>query len=307
MKYTLCFIAYNRQKFLVKICEQLAGIDARFKEQLCVKILNDHNFSSELMKDILAPLDAQNIACENVHLPNPSYFNKCVYMSSEPSEFIISCDEDIYLTTEGWNNFFKGAERLPWNTIGTYAPLITSGIPSVELFLDNFVDLETAAFFREEFSKTHIPNMWGANYEHLKYDKEDYCSFFALADQTQHYYKGIHPLRVNSNLQRLLMNYILCNPSWKNPNIEHNLMSMGAPYFCNSVYMMPTAEYKNVIDGILKGEFTFDTFDEVGLNQYIKKHNKQFVFNFNAVAVHPSYNTIGRDYVTISEDFFENI
>ncbi len=308
MNITICLIAHTRQKHLSVSSEELFKISDRNKQRIQVKVLNGEFYDKNLIDDLSKKYEAANIKFENI-LPCPAkYFDKCKMMANQDSEYIIKCDEDIYLTADGWDNFLNGVDSIDWDYCGCYVPLITSGIPGIETFLNYYVDKETRDFFREMFAYTKIPNMWGVEeYDKLVYDKNDYYKFFMDVNKIQHYYKGVHPLRVSANLQNLLVDWILSNDNWKNPQNKRPLEKNSPVYFCNSMYLMPTKYYKEAVDGMHSGKYVFDGFDEVGMNEYIKDKDMLFIVNPNSVAVHPSYNTIGMSYEKISQKFYENI
>jgi hypothetical protein len=307
LKYTLCFIAHTRQHHLIKIFEQLYHIDDSIKDNLSIKILNDQNYNPNIINKLQQNCLKSMIAFENIIIDNPTYFNKCKFMSCIDTDFIISCDEDIYLTTHGWNEFFKDIYYVNWELAGLYAPVISNGIPGVELFLDHYVDNDTRLYFRKEFECIKFENLWGAIYENLRYNALNYKDFFNQVNLLEHYYKGIHPIRVSMPLQKLLIDYVLLSEQWKNYKTDNNIILDNNPYFCNSIFLIPINDYKNIIHGIENHKLTFDGYDEVALNQYIKLNNKQFAFNLNSAAIHPSYNTIGMSYNTLSNYFYENI
>ena len=80
-----------------------------------------------------------------------------------------------------------------------------------------------------------------------------------------------------------------------------------SPYFCNSVFIVGTKTYNDVVAGIDKGVFFSDGFDEVALNQYMDLSGRNVYFNSGVAAIHPSYNTIGYQYESISDKFFSTI
>lgn len=307
MSITLCIIAHARQYNLDKIFRELYSLDLSLKKDLSIKVLNDFFCNHALIDQISKNCQNSGLDFENIILDNYQYFNKSILMSEQQTEYIIKCDEDIYLTTDGWNKYLHDVKRINWSNTGCYVPLITSGIPTVEFFIDQFMDHEDAAFFRSEFSKIQIPNLWGVEYEHLRYSADNAAAFFDQVNKINHHYKGIHPLRVSLYLQNILVDYILINQKWKSQNVSNNLMDFHPVYFCNSIYLMPTASYKQAIYGMQTGKYIMDGFDEVGLNQYVSDIGKKFTCNLNSVAVHPSYNTIGTCYSQISDKFFEKI
>jgi hypothetical protein len=307
MSITLCIIAHSRQYNLEKNFRELYDIDESLKKDLKIKVLNDFFCDKEMISRIEKQCKENNLYFENIVMQNHQYFNKSILMSEQLTEYIIKCDEDIFITTDGWNKYLYDVKKIDWNNTGCYAPIINSGIPSVEFFIDLFMGEQDKVFFRTEFSKDQIPNLWGVNYNHLKYTPEDYNLFFKQVNEIDHHYKGIHPLRVSMYLQNALLDYTLINSKYKNVNFENNLFDIKAVYFCNSVFLMPTKFYKEAIEGMQSGKYIMDGFDEVGLNQYIKDVNKKITFNKNCVAIHPSYNTIGLCYKKISDKLYENI
>jgi hypothetical protein len=307
MSITLCIIAHSRQYNLDKTFRELYNIDDCLKRILKIKVFNDFFCNHELIHKLEKKCHENGLNFENIVLSDPQYFNKSILISEQSTEYVIKCDEDIYLSTDGWNKYLFGVHDIDWTQTACYVPLITSGIPSVEFFIDYFMSKKDTQFFRAEFSKIQIPNLWGVTYEHLFYPTENPNNFFEQVNKIDHYYKGIHPLRVSMYLQNALTDYLLMDTSWTNVNLENNLINFKPVYFCNSIFLMPTKFYKAAIYGMTCGQYTMDGFDEVGLNQYIKDTNKNYICNLNSVAVHPSYNTIGSVYETISNKFYENI
>jgi hypothetical protein len=305
---TVCLIAHNRQRHLSVSLEELLKISDHNKQRIQVKVLNGEFYDKNLIDDLSKKFEAANIKFENI-LPCPAkYFDKCKMMADQDSEYIIKCDEDIYMSSDGWDHFLNGVNSVNWDYCGCYVPLITSGIPGIETFLDLYVDKPTRDYFREVFSLTKIPNMWGVDeYEKLTYDKDNSFKFFSDVSKIDHYYKGIHPLRVSSGLQSVLVDWLLINNNWKKPDVIMPLSKSSPVYFCNSIYLMPTRYYKEAVEGMRSNKYIFDGFDEVGMNEYIKDKDMLFITNLNSVAVHPSYNTIGLSYEKISQKFYENI
>jgi len=307
MKFELFLFAHTRQENLLRICEEIYNIDTCFKNNLQVTMLNDFFCKKNVVDKLEKKFEESGISFNNYIQLQPCYIDKCRIMSESKADYIIKYDEDIFMTTHAWNNFLNDVDKVNWNETGCYAPLITSGIPGIEYFLDNFVDEENRIYFRDLFSEIKIENMWGATFENLKYNKNNPYNFFEQVRALEHYYKGIHPVRVSANLQNLLVNYVLAHDSWKKSELYDNLLSIQPAYFCNSVYLMLKESYKQAYKGMMCQKYIMDGFDEVGLNQYVSDKNKNFVFNLNCVAVHPSYNTVGLTYNDISKTFFSNI
>lgn len=306
---TLYFIAHTRQKFLARICQEIYHIKQDLKDNLEVVVLNDQFCNSTIIGELEQNFQAHGIKFKNVI--SGSYLDKCIIMSQSTSEFIIKCDEDIFMTTHGWNAFLSDLNRVNWDKNALYAPVISTGIPTIELFLDTFVDPTTIKWLRSMMHGKDVGSHWGVDYSHIKYDEhKPYDFFLCVKNFIKHYYKGVHPIRFSLYMQKILVDYVLASDNWRAPKYDRNLVPLrvDAPYFCNSIFLMPTHSYKCAIDGILSGRYINDGFDEVGLNQMLGQNdNTPNIYNLNAVAIHPSYNSIGLEYNKISEVFFENI
>jgi len=308
MKLSICFFAHNNQHYILKTLSELFKIDSNLKKEIKIYLLNDHTINPNIVNEIQRNCLVNEVEFENYNFQaENNYMSKASFMANLNSEFIMKIDEDIYLNAFGWENYLKDLSQVDWDINGLYAPLISNGIPSVELFLDCFFDENTKNYIRENFEKIKISNLWGAHYDHLVYDRNNYQNFFDLAKQINHVYKGIHPIRVSAELQKLMVDYVLCYDNWKKTFFSDNLKSMNAPYFCDSAFIVPTFEYKKIIENINNNIYFCDGFDEVALNQHLNKFNKSFLFNLNSPCIHPSYNTVGYSNPIIKNDFFKNI
>jgi len=148
-------------------------------------------------------------------------------------------------------------------------------------------------------AETHIPSMWGANYEHLN---QATCysdgvwnpdKYYSLVAQIQHFYKGIHPVRINYQLNRRI-NDIILNKWDEFINVPTDALRAERsqrPYLCNSVFMIKTDVWRSIIAN--KSLFR-DPFDEVPLNIYREKNNLNWVFIRNGYCLHMIYNTVGQ-------------
>lgn len=211
----------------------------------------------------------------------------------ESYEYSVKLDEDVFLSPAGWDYFIENIPVVlgdPNNVVFTMS--LCNGIPTVDHFIQDNMSTEEGAQFREMFSNVHIPNLWGANYEHLNaaiagnYDSQ---RFFAAAAQTNHFYKGIHPIRVDAATQKKLNNWILANPAKFFEQTNWYTHVMTEPYFCNSFFAIRTADWKSVITD---QSLAKDAFDEVSLNNFRTAYNKRFIIARGGFAIHTLYNTL---------------
>lgn len=298
--------AHSRSRYIHRILQELIRVDTSVLIEIKVILLVDH-FGQSGVLPIIQLLRKNNVKYSVI--ARRRYLDKSRVMSRSKSRLIMKLDEDIFMTSAVWERFLKDCfESMPVQSV--LAPVISSGIPGIELFLSTFTDEAFASQFRVKLGRVRIPNAWGANYENLvgKYRNDNNKDFFNAVRDVNHHYKGVHPLRFSEELQRELVDKILKTSSWRQPIVTAGgAVYDSFPYFCNSAFVTSTSIYREVIEGVDRGIYFNDGFDEVALNQYLDRRDRPLIFNDATAAVHPSYNTIGPSYAKISDDFFNNV
>jgi hypothetical protein len=207
------------------------------------------------------------------------------------------------MTTESWDKFFKNIENMESNDLMTTGA-ISSGIPTVEMFIENHAP-EIKEKVYEIFKNVKLANH-GADYTSLNYDYTNWDPniFYERVTNFDHYYKGIHPIRVNFEALKIINDHILENfdkvMSLKScPVIKDNCKY---PYFCNNIFGIRTEDWKKIVSS---RELYVDNFDEVPLNKYRLLHNKNFVFDTGIPIIHTMYNW-SPEFV-YEKDFIQNV
>jgi hypothetical protein len=219
-----------------------------------------------------------------------NYMNKINSFISSDCEYSCSMDDDILLSCYLWDYIIENISILdnPDNLFIT--PLISNGIPSTDLFIEDFFEKENREEIRSIFKNTHIPNLWGANYESLNYEKEEWgLDFYEKVGNLSHYYKGIHPARISIEAHKKMAELICENPTKLLSKNEYHTDIRKFPYFCNSFYFIKTQTWRKIIED--KSLFR-DSFDEVPLNLYMQYNDLNMVFVRNGFCLHMAYNTI---------------
>lgn len=228
-----------------------------------------------------------------------NYMQKIEYAQTQESQYSLSMDEDLWFNENVLDYMIDNAHILDDIQNLAMSPLLSNGIPTCEMFCDDFMSTEEKNEVFNMMAETHIPSMWGANYEHLN---QATCysdgvwnpdKYYSLVAKIQHFYKGIHPVRVNYQLNRRI-NDIILNKWDKFINVPTDaLMAERSqrPYLCNSVFMIKTDVWRSIIAN--KSLFR-DPFDEVPLNIYREQNNLNWVFIRNGYCLHMIYNTVGQ-------------
>ena len=265
------------------------------KKQVILLVLTHCN-DLEFYNNILKTYNIQQFLIQHFD-PYDNYMNKVrftIQFSEQNNiKYICKYDNDIILTSALFDYMVDNLAVLNDNTHFILSPTLTSGIPSIEYFLDDFATKDEQNSIREEFRKLKIPDFtMGQDYSSLntQVTKWDYKHFFQQVSNIPHVFKGIHPHRISADLHEKLNSIVINHRddilNAKNFNL---FIDNSSPYICNSVFIIRTDRYKDVINQI---SLFKDGFEEVPLNLRMKELNADIVFVRNGCGIHSYYNTI---------------
>jgi hypothetical protein len=207
--------------------------------------------------------------------------------------YLMKCDNDLFIKPDVLDYLVDNLSILDNNRNLTLGPTLTSGIPGVEYFKEQFLTKDAQDRIDKMFLETVFKNEYGADYTFLNKHTLDSTrwnknEFFDSVYKMDHHYKGIHPIRVNEESLQFLNQYIIDNKErFLKPMPMDLIFDNFSPYLCNSVYCIKTEKYKTIIND----ESLFvDGFDEVPLNKYAWKNRLNHIFVKNGFAIHMYYN-----------------
>lgn len=277
----------SRFNFTKKSLDFLCKIKNENKKKIKLVIICDKNVPQweTVSRDINNNGIKSSVIVSSGYLPkiNEAIKTDCKY----------SCcmDEDVMMSEYVWDFMIENVEVLDNENTLLLSPTLSNGIPSVELFIESFFNTEDKIKIYEMFKNTHIPNIWGVDYSGLNFNSTvwDSGEFYRRVKKINHYYKGIHPVRVSYD-SHLEIAKVICNNIDKFlSNHNYNLIEVDLPYICNTFYIIKTDEWVKIIND--KTLFR-DGFDEVPMNLYKEKNNKKMMFVNKGYAIHMAYNTI---------------
>jgi hypothetical protein len=224
-------------------------------------------------------------------------------------KYILKYDNDIIMPIYTLDFILSNLDKLNDDDVATISPTITTGIPSVEYFIDDFIDSDTAMLIREEFKKCvfHVqPNVM--DYRPLnictieKMGKWDCAYYFntmnayidSLPDngggRTYNnfckFYKGIHPIRHGFG-NKLINDYIIDNKVKFFEKKECSFIKDTSPYLCDMCFVIKTVNYDALIN---KENLIVDGCDEVPVNRFAWNHNKKHYIIKGGYTIHITYN-----------------
>uniref|UniRef100_A0A6C0J8B0 Uncharacterized protein n=1 Tax=viral metagenome TaxID=1070528 RepID=A0A6C0J8B0_9ZZZZ len=284
--------------------------DRHYTFKNTVKMLNDsahidkihllvltHCNDAEFYNDCLA--DSRFSYMVKTFDPDNNYMNKIRFTidfaETNQIPYIVKHDNDIIMCTSVYDYIFEQRSLLDDPAKLAITPTLTSGIPTCDIFIEDYLTDEEKTYMYGLFKAHSFQSMWGGDYRSLnKYtiDSEEWSSaeFYEGVRALTHYYKGIHPVRVNekalTELNKLVHKYrnVILNPD---SYILHE--DTTSPYFCNSIYCIRRDIYKQIVNA---KELFVDAFDEVPLNKWRDLYSRSIVIVRRGTAIHFMYNCI---------------
>jgi hypothetical protein len=219
---------------------------------------------------------------------------KVEYALSQNTEYSVKLDEDCFIGNHVWDYMVENIGLLESEDNLLLAPLLSNNIPLVDQFIESFVSDESVKNeIYANFLKREMPNgLWGVDYSPLnaytlQASSWNSSAFYEGVSQINHYYKGIHPIRICAKSQIILNDYILNNFGKIVEEQNYSIEEFICPYYTNSVFAIKTDDWKKIVSMP-----AYDAFDEVSLNVFKNSFNKKTFYIKNGFTLHLTYNTI---------------
>lgn len=241
-----------------------------------------------------------NLNLEVVEFSYDNNFMSKVRFLIDSGEYSIRMDEDLFVNHHILDFMIDNQDKLEENLL--IAPCFITGVPTYDMFEKKYKNI-----FPEMFERLHnifkniklsksincinpdcisLPNLF-EEYKSLEqyFGTDDY---FKHLGKINHVYKGLHPVRINSEAHNLIIDTIL-QTNLLFDKQDYKLLSYNYeqyPYYCNHVHFIKNTKWKKAIEEFSHG------FDEVSLNEYRKHNNLTYAFVQNGLAVHFMYSNL---------------
>lgn len=296
---------FGREIFSDFILKYLIKIKNENKTK--IKILSHGTIFSDKISNFTKELNLNGI--ESYEIYGGSYMQKIKNFLNTDSLYSCSMDDDILINNNLWDYMIENIDILENKDNLFLSPLISNGIPSVDLFIEDFMNDDDKKEMYNIFKNFHIDNLWGVDYSKLnkhtiQSNEWIFENFYDEVSKINHYYKGIHPVRASYEAQRRISEIIISNFDKFHGKSNYYLETIKRPYFCNSFYFIKTNIWQEIIND---NSLFKDSFDEVPLNLYKDKHDLKMCFVRNGFCIHMAYNTIGKNQKMIENYYIEEL
>lgn len=294
----------SRIPFTEKSLDFLCKINQINKTKIKVSIFADKDIDS--WTRISNKVNDNGIKTTVVH--SRDYMSKVKQAILSDCEYSCCMDEDVMMSEHVWDYLIENVDCLKNDNFLLLSPLLSNGIPTVELFIESFFEDKNKEEIYNLFNNIHIPNMWGANYSTLNFSSDKWIpnEFYRRVKNINHHYKGIHPVRISYESHLKIAKNICDNKDKFLSKQKYRLVESDLPYFCNNIFFMKTSTWSKIVTD--RSLFR-DSFDEVPINIYKEINSKKMLFVDNAYALHMAYNTINefvRNGQKTVEDYYYN-
>jgi hypothetical protein len=296
-KHDICimYLAEERRqhtfKHTVKSINESKHVDAL--HLLVLTHTDDTEFYNEVLRNSRISYTVKQFDCVNNYMSKIRFTLEFAQHNEIP--YIIKHDNDILMGPSVYDYIFENRSILQDDNNLLLTPTITSGIPSCEYFIEDYLTPDEKQHMYTLFKAHLFETKWDVDFRSLnKYtvhaNEWSSSDFYTGVKAIEHYYKGIHPIRVNEHAL-VELNNIVCK--YKDQILNQDSYSLTydstSPYFCDSIFCIRTDTYKHIL---LKTELFVDGYDEVPLNRWRDMNNLAMVIIRRGTAMHFMYNEI---------------
>ncbi len=286
-----------RFPFTTKMIDELMGINNVDKIKLSI------HCGQEMVDAWKGYFSTKLIPFEIIICPyaDSNYLNRVSAAQKTDCKYSCKLDDDVLISKYVWDYIIDNLHMInEKNPI--ISPILTNGMPSVELFIRDFLNDEDLKLAHSLLLQAHIPrDLWGCDYSEVnskirsmkKWDGKDYWDFVTTANikwdinNVPWFYgmcaRGVHPSRFSAEY-----NMFICKKVWENKykffgKNEYSLETYDAPYFTNNIFI---SETKFWIDNMY---LITDLYDEGQLNIRLLMDNSKILYVKNGFGIHMAY------------------
>ena len=249
---------------------------------------------------MLKQVSNKNIEVFLAPLKTDEYSEKMEITKNLDSEYLCKWDDDVFINRYVWDYMIENVDVLKDPSVSILVPTLSNGIPTVELFIKDFLNKSEKEIVNNIFMKDNItPDIWGCNYTKIinyinqldSWDGDKYWEFVNSVDPTENrnlpwYFdivKGVHPARFSYDYNMYIANHAINNKHLVLNNSNCYLEKYTTPYVCNNLFISTTEFYKEA------QTLFFDHWDEGQLTKLANNTNKSPIYVRNCYGIHMAY------------------
>jgi hypothetical protein len=296
---------------------QLANITDDNKSKIELFIYHDQSEESQ-WEEQAHKLVASGVATTLASMPDNNYMTKLNVALQTEHQYSCKWDNDVFINKDIWNYLIENVEIVNHPKVSLLAPTLSNGMPTVELFIKDFLTQEEKNIVGDIFIKDGIvKDIFGCNYDdiidHIRtlksWDGDRYWKVMDMHNPTLDrpylpwYYsiaKGVHPARFSYDYNTFVFNHAVNNLDRVLNSPDLYMQQYITPYFCNNLFLTSTEYWKK------SQELFFDHWDEGQLTMLANKENKSPMYLRNCYGIHMAYGCTQKQ-IEIEKNYIDNL
>jgi hypothetical protein len=255
--------------------------------------------------------------CKLYQYTNSNYLDRVRAAHDTPCKYSCKLDDDVLISRHVWDYMIDNLDAIS-DKNPMMAPILTNGMPTVELFVKDFLNEEDRNTAYSLFLKQMVPvNLWGLNYTSInekissmkKWDDREYWDFVSTANThwdtnpvPWHYFnvRGVHPARFSLAYNLFIAQKIFDNREKFFGKNNYYFDTYNAPYFTNNTFISETKYWKDTLP------LFDDGWDEGQLSLRLKMDNTSILYVRNGFGIHMAYG-MTEGHTEIEKTYTDNI
>lgn len=280
--------------------KELAGIKESNKQQIQLYVYC-HEDDNALWEEMLYPVVEAGIQATLASMPTDAYEHKMQVAQQTTTEYFCKWDDDVFINRYVWDYLIENVSVLDYPDVSVLAPTLSNGMPSVELFVKDFLTQEEKEDVHKIFMQDNIdPNIFGCNYAEVfdyiqnlsEWNGEQYWQLVDRINPVKDraglpwFYsivKGVHPARFSYDYNIYIAKHAVEHKDVVLKSADFFLEKYLTPYFCNNLFIARTDFYLEA------QKVFFDNWDEGQLTMYANQTDKSPVYVRNCYGIHMAY------------------
>jgi len=223
-----------------------------------------------------------------------NYMQKISTAVTTSEKYAVKLDEDCFISNHIWDYIIENINVLDDEDNFILTPMFSNGVPLTDRFVESFIlDEGVKKTIYDSYLNREMPNgLWGVDYTPLneftvgatEWNSQKY---FEGVSRLNTYLKGIHPIRICAEAQVAMNDYIVDNLERLFEKNNYSIKKFTEPYYTTNAFIIKTEDWINLLN-----MGAHDSFDEIQLNLYREKYNKNFLYIENGFSIHTIYNTM---------------
>jgi hypothetical protein len=308
-----CLNRSYRFPFSIKAIKELSKIQNVDKVKLCV---HTEKHLTDQWRNYLTS-NPSNLEAMIYSYPDSNYLSKVAKAQETDCKYSCKLDDDVFVGKHVWDFMIDNLGKIN-NKNPVIAPILTNGIPSVDLFVKDFLNKDDLQEAYKLFLNGRIDTyLWNLDYSEINnkissmssWDDAEYWRFVDNSktkwdvNKVPWFYflaRGVHPARFSAEYNLFIANKIFENKSKFLDKQNYYLDEYKAPYFTNNVFICESNFWRQTV------KLFHDGWDEGQISLQLRLDDSAILYVRNGFGIHMAYGMTNQAHL-IEHTYINNL